>query len=191
MRRYRTVTLLAALATMGTWAAWGASGLSPAPARASLLGSMRDAAARVRDALPVRIRLGPAAELTTAQRDSVRRARLARLAGLSGERPAAWTEDCVILSRGFQLTFGIADTVARDVAVHRRDAHGEWPVVGRVRADKKGRGTWRDTTSRAGRCVELALGLRTAHGTRFVPMPPVRLPGGELSMSASLAPDGS
>jgi hypothetical protein len=165
--------------------------VSLSPAQASLLESVRDAVGRVRDALPVRVALGPAASLTAAQRDSVRRVRLARLTSLGGERPPAWSEDFAILPRGIQLTFRIADTVARDVTVKRREPNGEWKALARVRADKLGRGTWRDSTTRFGRTVELGLGLRTAHGTRFVPMPPVQLLATGLTLSARRGADGS
>src|SRR5436190_1593662 len=71
-------------------------------------------------------------------------------------------------------------------AVHRvRDA---LPV--RVRADKQGRGVWRDTTTRFGRTLELALALRTTHGTRLVPMPPLRLLATGLSLEARMDVDG-
>ena len=170
------------------WLAVG--GLCTTPARASLLDSVRDAVDRVREALPVRVAFGPSAALTAAQRDSVRRVRLARLARLSGEQPPAWSEDFAVLSRGVQLTFRIADTVSRDVTVKWRQPGGEWKALGRVRADKLGRAAWRDTTTRFGRLFELGLALRTAHGTRFVPMPPVRLGGPGLALAARLEPDG-
>ena len=65
------------------------------PAYASLLGTVFEAVHRVRDALPVRVELGPPGVLTAAQRDSVRRVQLARLASLGGgDRPPAWSEDC-------------------------------------------------------------------------------------------------
>ena len=158
--------------------------VSLSPAQASLLDSVRDAVSRVRDALPVRVALGPSASLTAAQRDSVRRVRLARLASLAGEQPPAWSEDFAILPRGVQLTFRIADTVARDVTVKRREPNGEWKALSRVRADKLGRATWRDSTTRFGRTVELGLALRTAHGTRLVPMPAVELRAAGLTLSA-------
>jgi len=165
--------------------------VSLSPAHASLIGSMLDAVGRVREALPVRVELGPPATLSAAQRDSVRRVRLARLASLAGEQPPAWSEDFAILPRGIQLTFRIADTVARDVTVKRREPSGEWKGLGRVRADKLGRATWRDSTTRFGRTVELGLALRTAHGTRLVPMPPVELAGAGLALSARRGTDGA
>jgi len=164
--------------------------VSLSPAQASLLDSMRDAVDRVREVLPVRVALGPSASLTTAQRDSVRRVRLARLASLAGAQPPAWSEDFAILPRGVQLTFRIADTVSRDVTVKWRDPGGEWKALGRVRADKLGRATWRDSTTRFGRTVELGLALRTAHGTRFVPMPLVELLATGLTLSARPGTDG-
>ena len=177
------------------WTRWllgwfAVGGLSLAPAHASLLDSVRDAVHRVREALPVRVALGPPASLTAAQRGSVRRVRLARLASLAGEQPPAWAEDFALLPRGVQLAFRIADTVSRDVTVKWRGPAGEWKSLGRVRADKLGRATWRDSTTRFGRFLELGLALRTAHGTRLVPMPPVRLPGAGLTLSARLEPDG-
>ena len=166
------------------------SGLGLPPARASLLDSVRDAVQRVREALPVRVGLGPPASLSAAQRDSVRRVRLARLASLSGEQPPAWSEDFAVLPRGVQLTFRIADSVSRDVTVKWRQPGGDWKALGRVRADKLGRATWRDSTTRFGKFLELGLALRTAHGTRLVPMPPVRLAATGLALTATLEPDG-
>ena len=95
-----------------------------------------------------------------------------------------------MLPRGVQLTFRIADTVSRDVTVKWRGPAGEWKSLGRVRADKLGRATWRDSTTRFGRLLELGLALRTAHGTRLVPMPAERLAGPGLTLSARLEPDG-
>ena len=164
--------------------------VSLTPAHASLFGSVLDAVDRVRDALPVRVGLGPPASLSAAQRDSVRRVRLARLASLSGEQPPAWSEDFAVLPRGVQLTFRIADTVSRDVTVKWHQPGGEWKALGRVRADKLGRATWRDSTTRFGKLLELGLALRTAHGTRLVPMPPVRLAAPGLALAATFAPDG-
>jgi len=181
MRRRWTGWLLVSLAV---------GGLELAPARASLLDSVRDAVHRVREALPVRVALGPSASLTAAQRDSVRRVRLARLTSLAGEQPPAWAEDFAVLPRGVQLAFRIADTVSREVTVKWREPGREWRSLGRVRADKLGRATWRDSTTRFGRVLELALALRTAHGTRLVPMPPARLSGAGLTLSARLEPDG-
>lgn len=165
-----------------------------APAHASLLGSVFDAVGRVREALdglPIRVSLGPAASMTPAQRDSVRRAGLARLASLGEARPAAWAEDIALLSHGVALSFRVADSVSRDVGIQRREPGGGWKSVGRVRADKQGRGVWRDSTSHGRRALELGLALRTTHGTRFVPMPAVPLPGPELTLSARLERDGS
>jgi hypothetical protein len=170
------------------WLALG--GLALTPARASLLDSVRDAVHRVREVLPVRVAFGSSASLTAAQRDSVRRVRLARLESLAGEQPPAWAEDFAVLPRGVQLTFRIADTVSRDVTVKWRGPAGEWKSLGRVRADKLGRATWRDSTTRFGRLLELGLALRTAHGTRLVPMPAERLAGPGLTLSARLEPDG-
>jgi hypothetical protein len=167
------------------------------PAHASLMGSVLDAAQRLREALPVRVEIGLPASLTAAQRDSVRRVRLARLASLAGEQPPAWSEDFATLPHGVRLSFRIADTVSRDVTVKWReggarpqDGPGEWRAIGRVRADKLGHGTWRDSTTRFGKVLELALSLRTTHGTRLVPMPPVRLVESGLTLSARLEPDG-
>ena len=164
--------------------------VSLSPAHASLVGSVFDAAQRVRDALPVRVAFGPSATLTAAQRDSVRRVRLARLASLAGEQPPAWAEDFAVLPHGVQLTFRIADTVSRDVAIKWRQPGGEWKALSRVRADKLGRATWRDSTTRFGKVLELGLALRTAHGTRLVPMPPERLVDSGLALWARLEPDG-
>ena len=160
------------------------------PAHASLVGSVFDAVDRVRDALPVRVAFGPRGSLTAAQQDSVRRVRLARLASLAGEQPPAWSEDFAVLPRGVQLTFRIADTVSRDVTVKGRQPGGDWKALGRVRADKLGRATWRDSTTRFGKLLELGLALRTAHGTRLVPMPPVRLAATGLALTATTEPDG-
>ena len=172
----------------------GVSCASLSLAHASLLDSVRGAVARVRDALPVRVVFGTSNARTPAQRDSIRRLRIGRLEALTTPRPAARLEDRVFLARGFELTFTIADTVKRDVTVHRRDREGAWRVVGRLRADAAGRATWRDTSSTPGRIVELALGLRGPRSTPFVVMPPTRLPGGiriGLRLSAGTASDGS
>jgi hypothetical protein len=164
--------------------------MSLSPAYASLVGSVFDAVHRVRDALPVRVELGPPASLSAAQRDSVRRVRMARLARLAGEQPPAWSEDFAVLPRGVQLSFRIADTVSRDVTIKWREPAGGWKALGRVRADKLGRATWRDSTTHFGRTLELALALRTAHGTRLVPMPPVRLCETGLALEPRVDPGG-
>jgi hypothetical protein len=160
------------------------------PAYASLLGSVFDAVHRVREALPVRVELGPAGIRTAAQRDSVRRVQLARLATLGDARPPAWSEDFAVLPRGVRLSFRIADTVSRDVTVKLRTPTGEWNPLARVRADKLGRATWRDSTTRLGRTLEVALALRTAHGTWLVRMPPVRLAPTGLSLESRMESDG-
>jgi hypothetical protein len=175
MRRRLIVLLIGGLVMLGP---------SLAPARAALFDSFHAAVVRLRDALPVRVTIGPPASWSAAQRDSVRRIRLARLAALSGEKAPAWVEDCAFLPHGIVVTFSIADTVARDVVVQQRDTDGEWRVAGRARADKAGRATWRDSTSRPGRFVELALALRTKHGTRLVLLPRVRMPGDGLRLLA-------
>jgi hypothetical protein len=138
----------------------------------------------------VRVELGPQGVQTPAQRDSVRRVRLARLASLGGDRPPAWSEDFAILPRGVQLAFRVADTVSRDVTVKQRVSGSEWRVLARVRADKQGRAVWRDSTTRFGRTLELALALRTTHGTRLVPMPPLRLLATGLALEARMDADG-
>src|SRR5262245_23857203 len=95
----------AVLGTLGVLCA------SLAPAHASLFDSVRGAISRVRDALPVRVGFGAPNAKTAAQRDSVKRVRLARLKALTTPMPAARLEDRVFLARGFELTFSIDDSI--------------------------------------------------------------------------------
>src|SRR5262245_5496049 len=178
----------AVLGTLGVLCA------SLSPAHASLFDSVRGAVARVRDALPVRIGLGASSAKTAAQRDSIKRVRLARLNALSVPLPAARLEDRVFLAGGFEMTFTIDDSIRRDVTVHRRDKEGKWRVAGRVWADHAGRATWREANSKPGRVVELALGLKGRRSSPFVILPPTRMPGGTgigLRLTASTAADRS
>jgi hypothetical protein len=181
MRRRLSVWLFGTLVVLRT---------TLSPAYASLLGSVLDAVHRMREALPVRVELGPAGVRTAAQRDSVRRAQLGRLASLGDARPPAWSEDFAALPRGVRLSFRVADTVSRDVTVKFRTPTGEWKALARVRADKLGRATWRDSTTRFGRTLEVALALRTTHGTRLVPMPPVQLAPTGLALESRMESDG-
>ena len=147
--------------------------VSLAPAHASLFDSMRNAVTKVHRALPVRISVGPKASLTRAQRDSVRRVRLARLATLSARNPPAWSEDFVYLSRGLEVRFRVADSVSRSVDVFRRSSTGAWIALGRVRVDPTGRGSWRDLTVRSGGLVQYALKLRSRSATPLVTLPAI------------------
>jgi len=147
------------------------------PAHASLLNSIRRVIVRAGEVSPVRIRFGPAGVVTQAQRDSVRRARLARVPTPSLTEPQAGMTSSVFVRRTLELQWWIADSVSRDVRVHRRDPPGPWRFVAKTRADVRGQLSWRDSTVLRGRPVEYALELRTLRGTRFVPLPAVSIPG--------------
>jgi len=147
------------------------------PAHASLLKSIRRVIVRANEVSPVRIRLGPAGVVTQAQRDSVRRAQLAKLPRPSLIEPQAGMTSSSYVRRTLELHWWIADSVSRDVRVHRRDPNGPWRFVGRTRADVRGQLSWRDSTVFRGQPVEYALELRTTRGTRFVPLPAVNVPG--------------
>lgn len=147
------------------------------PAHASLLKSIRRVVVRANEVLPVRIRLGPAGVVTQAQRDSVRRAQLARLPKPSPIELQAGMTSSSFVRRTLELHWWIADSVGRDVRVHRRDPRGPWRFVGRTRADVRGQLSWRDSTVLRGQPVEYALELRTIRGTCFVPLPAVSIPG--------------
>jgi hypothetical protein len=147
------------------------------PAHASLLNSLRRVVVRANEVLPVRIRLGPAGVVTQAQRDSVRRARLAKLPKPAPLEPLAGMTNSTLVRHTLELQWWIADSVSRDVRVHRRDSNGPWRFVGRARADVRGQLSWRDSTVLRGQQVEYALELRTTRGIRFVPLPAVCIPG--------------
>jgi hypothetical protein len=125
----------------------------------------------------VRVRLGPAGVVTQAQRDSVRRARLAALPKPAPLEILAGTASSAYLRGTLELHWWIADSVSRDVRVHRRDPKSSWRFAGRTRADVRGQLSWRDSTVLRGQPVEYALELRTTRGTRFVPLPAVSVPG--------------
>ena len=79
--------------------------------------------------------------------------------------------------RTLELHWWIADSVGREVRVHRRDPKGPWRPVGRARADVRGQLSWRDSTVLRGQPVEYALELRARRGVHFVPLPAVTVPG--------------
>ena len=155
----------------------GAPHVLLSPTHASLLGSLRRVVVRANEVLPVRIRLGPAGVVTQAQRDSVRRARLAKLPKPDPLEPQAGMTSSAYVRRTLELQWWIADSVSRDVRVHRRDPNGPWRFVGRTRADVRGQLAWRDSTVIRGQWAEYALELRTTRGIRVVPLPAVSIPG--------------
>lgn len=168
----------------------GVSLLTVSHAHASLLESIRQVFVKANDALPLRIRLGPAGVVTPAQRDSVRRARLAKLPSTGPVEPQAGTTNSVYAGRTLTLQWWIADSVNREVRVHRRDANGSWRSAGRARADLRGQLSWRDSTVLRGRSVEYALELRTPRGIRFVPLPAIFVPG-DRSLRVVARTDGA
>jgi hypothetical protein len=162
-----------------------------APARASLLGSMRRAIVTVTDALPVRIRLGPAGVVTAAQRDSVRRAQLARIARMRPSDPPAGTTSALFVRRGLDLTWWIADSLGRDVRIHRRDLNGLWRFAGRRAPTDSARSRGGDSTVFRGATVEYALELRTPHGVRLVPLAAISISGNQpLHLTARVNAEG-
>ena len=172
MRILRMLPLLLLLASTAT-----APAADAPPARDSLLVSMRRAIVKVNEALPVRIRLGPAGVVTAAQRDSVRRAQLARIARMRPSEPPVGPTSAVFARRGLDLTWWIADSLGRDLRIHRRDVNGLWRFAGKARADQLGQVSWRDSTVLRGKTVEYALEFRTPHGVQLVPLPPISIPG--------------
>jgi hypothetical protein len=170
----------------------GAPHAALSPAHASLLNSLRRVVVRANEVLPVRIRLGPAGVVTQAQRDSVRRVRLAKLPKPAPLESLAGMTGSSYVRRTLELHWWIADSVSRDVRVHRRDPKGPWRFVGRTRADVRGQLSWRDSTVLRGQQVEYALELRTTRGICFVPLPAVSIPGDRpLRLVALTDPGGS
>jgi len=170
-RGFRLMPLLLLLASTAS-----APTTDAPPARDSLLSSMRRAIVKVNDALPVRIRLGPAGVVTAAQRDSVRRAQLARIARMRPSEPPAGPTSALFVRRGLDLTWWIADSLGRDVRIHRRDLNGLWRFAAKARADRLGQVSWRDSTVLRGMTIEYALEVRTPHGVRLVPLAPISIP---------------
>lgn len=165
---------------MGLVVALSAPHTTVTPAHASLLESIRRVIVKTNDALPVRIRLGPAGVVTQAQRDSVRRARLAKLPKPPPTELQAGMTNSTFTRRTLELRWWISDSASREVRVYRRDLKGSWRYVGRSRADVRGQLSWRDSTVVRGQPVEYALELRSARGVRFVPLPAVDIPGDRM-----------
>lgn len=161
------------------------------PPRDSFLRSMSRVIGRVNDGLPVRIRLGPAGVVTDAQRDSVRRAQLARFERMRPSGPPAMTTSASFTRRGLELTWWIADSLSRDLRIHRREQGGLWRFAGKARADSLGQVSWRDSTVSRGTTVEYALEARTRRGVLRVPLAPVSIPGDQtLRLTARVDPQG-
>jgi hypothetical protein len=105
--------------------------------------------------------------------------------------PPAGTTGALFVRGGLDLTWWIADSLGRDLRIHRRDLNGLWCFAGKARADRLGQVSWRDSTVSRGTIVEYALEVRTPHGVRLVPLAAINIPGHQaLHLTAGVNAQG-